>query len=187
MTQTQATVNELIALLDDAVEKQSTQGCCYAIKEALEHVVRSGKEFVDPRFLQPAEGRYARRLFHRDPDGRYSVLIMVWDKGQGTSLHDHAGMWCVECVYRGRISVVSYSKDSEEGDLFEFTRETEIFAGPGEAGALIPPYEYHTIANAGDTPATTIHVYGGDMTWCDIFEPEGGKYRLHRRELSFTD
>jgi predicted metal-dependent enzyme (double-stranded beta helix superfamily) len=182
-----AVVSELIQLLDEAVEKQSTEGCCYAIKDALELVVRSGKDFIEPHFMKPVEGRYARRLLHRDPNGRYSVLIMVWNTGQGTPLHDHAHMWCVECVYRGRIKVVPFDLVSQAGDLYKFEAQEPIFAGPGDAGALIPPFEYHTLENAIDEPSVTIHVYGGDMTWCDAFLPEDGAYRLHRRELCFTD
>ena len=79
------------------------------MKKVLEDIVQSGGEFVDPPFLKPAPDRYARRLMHRDPRGRYTVLAMVWDVGQGTPLHDHAGTWCVECVYRGRIRVLSYA------------------------------------------------------------------------------
>lgn len=178
---------EMVRRLDEAVAIQEEKGCCHAVKEALEDIVRSGEDFLDPHFLQPVEGRYARRLVHKDPNGRYSVLAMVWDKGQGTSLHDHAGHWCVECVYRGRIKVVSYSlQTDEEADLLQFERETEIYAGPGEAGALIPPFEYHTICNAEDTPAVTIHVYAGELDHCYIFNPVEGGYKKERRELTYT-
>ena len=33
---------------------------------------------------------------------------MTWGPGQGTPLHDHAGMWCVEGVLEGRIEVARY-------------------------------------------------------------------------------
>ena len=185
----QAVVSDLIHRLDEAVEKATTHGCCHAIKDTLEEIVRSGEEFIEPAMLQPCETRYARRLLHKDPAGRYSVLIMVWNIGQGTALHDHAHMWCVECVYRGQIKVVSYDEQGRDGDLYRFSREMEVMAGPGEAGALIPPFEYHTLENASpDKPAVTIHVYGGEMTWCDAFLPvEGDLYRLERRDLCYTD
>ena len=47
---------------------------------------------------------YGRRLLHRDPRGRYTVVVMTWGPGQGTPIHDHANLWCVECVYRGNVS-----------------------------------------------------------------------------------
>ena len=45
----------------------------------------------------------------------YSVVVMVWDRNQGTPLHDHAGVWCVECVYRGRIRVTSFDLENDAG------------------------------------------------------------------------
>lgn len=180
-------VNELIAKLDSAVEIAETKGCCHSVKDALEEIVRSGEDFIEGTFLKPAPDKYARRLLHLDPKGRYSVLVMVWGPGQGTPIHDHAHMWCVECVYRGQIKVVSYDlKGSEDDPLVQFEQQETIFAGPGEAGALIPPYEYHTIENAASDPAITIHVYGGEMTWCHAFVPtEGGHQKIYR-ELVYT-
>lgn len=179
-------LEELVALLDKAVEDQETKGCCYAVKAALEHVVHSGEDFIDPYFLKPAPTSYARRLLHQDPAGRYSALVMVWDKGQGTALHDHDNMWCVECVYRGRIKVVSYDMDSEKDGFYQFSQQTTVFAGPGEAGALIPPFDHHTICNADESPAVTIHIYGGEMTHCHVFLPVEGGYERVERTLCYT-
>jgi 3-mercaptopropionate dioxygenase len=180
-------VHELISRLDEAVAITELKGCCHAVKDVLEDIVNSGEEFIGAPFLKPAEGCYARRLLHKDPAGRYSVLVMVWDKDQGTALHDHAGQWCVECVYRGRIRVVSYSIQGDEDDpLVGFTKEKTVFAGKGEAGALIPPFDYHTIENVEDTPAVTIHVYAGELTWCNVFAPVDGGYKKQRKELTYT-
>jgi predicted metal-dependent enzyme (double-stranded beta helix superfamily) len=183
-------VDELIRRLDQAVTVVDDAGRCRNVKHVLVDVVGSGQSFVPEDFMRTATGQYARRLLHRDPAGRYTVLVMVWDRGQGTNLHDHAGTWCCECVYRGRIRVTSYSAmgGDPERDLVDFRRETVVHAGVGEAGALIPPFEYHVLENAGDEPAVTIHVYGGEMTHCHIFEPaEGGKYRRRYKELSYTE
>ena len=181
-------VDELIRRLDQAVAVRDDAARCQNVKRVLIDVVNSGEQFIDPPFLKPAPERYARRLMHRDPQGRYTVLAMVWDKAQGTPLHDHAGTWCVECVYRGRIRVTSFSVhggDPETG-VVRFEKETVIMAGVGEAGALIPPFEYHMIENPDPTPSVTIHVYGGEMTYCHIFEPVEGGYRRQYRELYYT-
>jgi 3-mercaptopropionate dioxygenase len=183
-------VHELIRRLDEAVSSApDDETRCRNVKRALTEVVSSGQDFVDEPFLKPAPNRYARRLLHRDPAGRYTALVMVWDKGQGTPLHDHAGHWCVECVYRGRIRVTSYSVrggDPEQG-IVQFEKEQVIHAGVGEAGALIPPFEYHVLENPDPTPAITIHVYGEELTFCHVFEPEGQGFRRVYRALSYTD
>ncbi len=186
VSEPQSKVKELIKLLDEAVDIPDCEARCHRVKDVLHDIVADGGEFLPASFMVPVEGRYARRLLHKDPADRYSVVVMVWDKGQGTPLHDHCGHWCVECVYRGRIQVVSYDKTSEAGDRYTFQRETEIFAGPSDAGALIPPFEYHTIANTEETPAVTIHVYAGELEWCYIFMADGEGFRRERRELCYS-
>jgi predicted metal-dependent enzyme (double-stranded beta helix superfamily) len=179
-------LDELIQRLDEAVQIQETSGCCHAVKDVLHDIVASGEDFIPAEFMQPAPDKYARRLVHSDPKGKYTLLAMVWGKGQGTALHDHAGMWCVECVYRGRIKVVSYSLNSQDGDLYQFSPEKEVYASVSDAGALIPPFDYHTIENAEETPSVTLHVYGGEMNWCHAFVPTENGYRQERRELCYT-
>ena len=182
-------VDELIRRLDEATAAPDDAARCRSVKQVLIDIVASGEQFLDPPFLVPTPDRYARRLLHRAPGNRYTVIAMVWGVGQGTPLHDHAGTWCVECVYRGKIRVTSFSVrgGDPEKDIVQFERETVIMAGVGEAGALIPPFEYHMIENPMTTPAVTIHVYGGEMTYCHVFEPEGASgYRRKYRELTYS-
>lgn len=186
--QVSSVASDLIRGLDEAVAARDDESCCRNVKHALMDAVSRGTVSLPAPYLQPTPDRYARRLIHRDPAGRYTVIAMVWDKGQGTLLHDHAGIWCVECVYQGRIQVTSYSVrgGNAEAGIVQFAKETEITAGPGEAGALIPPFEYHILVNADPTPSVTLHVYGGDMTHCHVFVPVAGGYRREYRELSYT-
>lgn len=181
-------LSQLIERLDAAVGQRDDAICCHKVKDALIGVIGEGLD-LDARFLQPSADKYARRLLHRDPAGRYTVIAMIWDKDQGTPLHDHAGIWCVECVYRGQLDVTSYSVrggDARTG-VVEFEVETKIRASVGEAGALIPPFEHHVLHNADATPSVTIHVYGGEMTYCHIFVPQpAGGYKREFRELSYT-
>jgi len=189
MTAGASKVSDLIRRLDEAVATDDPQSLCRNVKRVLTDVIASSEEFLDAAFLRPAPDRYARRLLHRDPRDRYTAVVMVWDRGQGTPLHDHAGMWCVECVYRGRIRVTSFDLEGDPRALvLQFTPESVILAGRGEAGHLIPPFEYHMIENPDDVPAVTIHVYGGEMTSCNAFFPlDGGGYRREQRPLSYTD
>ncbi len=190
---THAVQNELINRLDSAVKAESDEIRCENVKSVLQHIVERGDRLVEERYLQTAEEHYARHLLHRDPDGRYSVLVMVWAPGQRTPLHDHNGRWCVECVYRGRTRVTSFEKTGEETagdtDVVYFDRRSEVVSGFGDAGALIPPYEYHVLHNDFDEKAVTLHVYDQELLECNAFEPidgvDGG-YRRERKELFYT-
>ena len=56
------------------------------------------------------------------------------------------------------------------------------------AGCLIPPFEYHTIHNAiADANSITIHVYGGTMDHCTVFEPvKADWFRRRQKELTYS-
>lgn len=178
-----------IKKLDDAVEAEDTATICENVKRVLVDVMNSKEQILSEEYLIPNPECYARRLLHKDPEGRYSAVVMVWDKSQGTPLHDHAGRWCVEGVYRGKIRVRSYNYDGKgkEG-IHRFTQETEVTTGVGEAGALIPPFEYHSIENPDERPAITIHVYRGELFSCNAFYPlEEGGYRRVSKTMTYTE
>ena len=93
----------------------------------------------------------------------------------------------MECVYKGRIRVTSYDLVSEDEAHAQFREVETIEAGVGGAGALIPPFEYHTLENPFDETAVTVHVYQGELTWCHAFHPtdEAGCYKRERYELEY--
>jgi len=187
-----ACLEDLVTRLDAAVETDDPGAVCAGVKAALEELVSCDASWVPPSCDVVTESCYARRLLHRDPMGRYTVIAMTWGPGQGTPLHDHAGSWCVECVYRGKILVTSYDLDQAgSGDAggWRFHQEGKVEAVVGEAGALIPPFEYHTIRNVYDETAITIHVYKGEMLTCHVFHPTEteGVFRRETKQLAYAN
>jgi predicted metal-dependent enzyme (double-stranded beta helix superfamily) len=173
--------------LDEAVTAGDTSIVAQHVKAALQQVLRDDGLVLDAEFCAPRTDSYARRLLHRDPDGRYTVVVMTWGPGQQTSLHDHAGIWCVECVVQGRMLVTQYDLVDEHDGNYRFREQTAVNAERGSAGCLIPPFEYHTLSNAlPDGSSITLHVYGGEMSHCHVFEPAAdGAYRKLTRSLSY--
>ena len=115
---------------------------------------------------------------------------MTWGPGQGTPLHDHAGIWCVEGVVEGRMDVTQYDlvEHTDADAAYRFEEKGCVHAIVGSAGCLIPPFEYHTLANALDRPSITLHIYGGEMTACHVFEPTAnGRYVRRERALSYHE
>ena len=180
----------LIQRLDEAMDADCDANRCDRIKDALVAATTSGHDFLDEETKRPVPDSYARRLVHKDPQDRYSVVAMIWGEGQKTPLHDHAGTWCVECVYEGRIEVTSFSRAANvcsTTGVYDFKEEERIVAGQGDAGALIPPFEYHIIANADATTSVTLHVYGGEILECSLYLPrEQGGYQAETRQLGYT-
>lgn len=176
----------LIAKLDDAVRLDDQAAAVAAVRRGMEELAREGAVELPEDIRRPLPDHYARRLLHRSDDLGYTVIAMTWGPDQQTPLHDHAGLWCVDGVWAGNLEVVQYELLEESGDRYRFAQRETIRAGAGSAGSLIPPYEYHTIANAQGEPSVTVHVYAGDMERCSVFLPEGdGWYRREEKQLTF--
>jgi predicted metal-dependent enzyme (double-stranded beta helix superfamily) len=175
--------------LDEAILAGDPSRIAYKVKDALQEALKRDELDLPDRYRVTRPDTYARRLLYRDRDVRYTVVVMTWGPGQGTALHDHAGMWCVECVVDGEMDVTQYDLVNHDGEIFQFERRSLVTAGRGSAGCLIPPYEYHTLANRRTAePSVTVHVYGGEMDHCHVFEPAaGGTYRRMTRQLSYHE
>lgn len=86
------------------------------------------------------------------------------------------------------MDVTQYDLVEETGGECRFEAKGCVHAAVGSAGCLIPPFEYHVLANAIDRPSITLHVYGGEMTSCDVFEPiQNGRYARKSRSLGYHD
>lgn len=177
----------LKAEIDRAVRLGDPSAIARHVKEALQQSLNCDGLPLPASFVEPRADGYARRLLHRDPDGLYTAVVMTWGPGQGTPLHDHAGIWCVECVVDGEMEVRQYDLLSEDGGAYRFQAQPCVDAVRGSAGCLIPPFEYHTLANRRDDRASvTLHIYGGEMTHCHVFQPQAdGSYRRVERQLSY--
>lgn len=178
----------LIERLDAAVRLGTPAAVTARIKESLESAIQDRRVDLPARFHQTRPDGYARRLLHRSHHLGYTAVVMTWAPGQRTPLHDHAGIWCVEGVVEGKMDVTQYDLIQEAHGRFRFEERGCIHAEVGSAGCLIPPFEYHVLANPTKAPSITLHVYGGEMTSCHIFEPQDdGAYLCRERPLNYHD
>jgi predicted metal-dependent enzyme (double-stranded beta helix superfamily) len=176
---------ELIDRLDAVMDGDCARTITDCIRNVLCKLVEDeAMALPDCVFDRPGDS-YGRRLIHKDPTRGYTVMAMTWGPGQATPIHDHSGMWCVEAVWQGEIEVTQYEHTETRGERFCLEPRTTMRAGVGSAGSLIPPHEYHTIANPSkNQTAVTIHIYAGEMTECCVFQPvEGDWYQRCVKEL----
>ena len=183
-----AGIAELIARIDDAVQLRDPDEITSRIKRDLQDAIYTRRISLPDRFHRVRPEGYARRLLHRNDDLGYTAVVMTWGPGQQTPLHDHAGIWCVEGVIEGRMDVTRFDLVEEAHDAYRFEAKGCVHASVGSTGCLIPPFEYHILANAIDEPSITLHVYGGEMTSCHIFEPlADGRYIRRERPLGYHE
>ncbi len=179
----------LIPRLRDAVALEDPEAIAERLKLDLSDLIEAGAIRLPESLKRVSPDSYARRLLHRDAEAGFTVVVMTWGPAQRTPLHDHAGIWCVEGVVEGRMEVEQFELVEEEDDRCRFESRGHVVAGPGSSGALIPPFEYHVLANASDEArAVTLHVYGGEMDHCCAYEPRpDGSYERTSKSLGYAD
>ncbi|MFQ5693428.1 MAG: hypothetical protein ACE5IM_10340, partial [Nitrospinota bacterium] len=158
------------------------------VESALPKLLEDGG-WLHPGHRTPHDEHYARNLIFRHPELGFVVVAMVWQPGQGTPVHDHGGVWCVEGVLEGSVRITQYDPvgDPKSGEGVRL-RESGLFQSQiGDTGRLVPPFEYHKIENVGDRTAITIHVYGKDLVDCRVFEDRGdGTFAARSVQLQYT-
>jgi predicted metal-dependent enzyme (double-stranded beta helix superfamily) len=181
--------DKLVAATDAAVALGDDQAITAALRGALCSLIRDPDVQLPACVHQPIDDHYARRELYRSPEHGYSIVAMTWGPGQGTPIHDHDGLWCVEGVWGGELEITQYELLDRSGEEFRFRAAGGVQAGPGSAGSLIPPHEYHTIRNPSATAiAVSLHIYKQALTCCAHFHPEGeGWYTKADRQLGLDE
>ena len=178
---------DLVTKLDAAVARSTVEDVTRDVQGTLTELIRGGTIRLPDEIRQACSDCYGRRLLYKSPAHDYTVIAMVWGPSQGTPLHDHAGVWCVEGVLEGEIEVTQYDLLENGAESCRFSAQGTVRAGVASAGSLIPPFEYHTIFNAhDDSTSITLHVYGRELETCTIFQPLGdGWYQRQTRQLTY--
>lgn len=172
--------SHLIDTIDAAVSLGDNTAVVQALRSDLCRMMRERSVELPACVLEPVQGHYARREIYISPQHGYGVIAMTWGPGQGTPIHDHDGLWCVEGVWHGQLEITQYDLTEHNGERYRFTEVGSLIAGTGSAGSLIPPHEYHTIRNASDTDAAvSLHIYQRAMTCCGIFNDMGDGWHMH--------
>ncbi|MDR6992102.1 cysteine dioxygenase family protein [Luteimonas sp. 3794] len=178
----------LIAAIDAAVADGDDHAVTSALRSAMCALIRDPAVELPACTQLPVDGHYARRELYRSPAHGYSVVAMTWAPGQGTPIHDHDGLWCVEGIWRGALEIAQYELLESEGERFRFRAASGMQAGVGSAGSLIPPHEYHTIRNASqDAVAVSLHVYQAPIMHCARFRPEADDWYLRYDDALAVD
>ena len=180
--------DRLVAALDAAVGAGDQHAVTAALRDALCRMIRDRQLELPACVFEPITDHYARREIYRSQAHGYSVVAMTWGPGQGTPVHDHSGLWCVEGVWDGQLEITQYELLERDGDNFRFRAAGGMQAGPGSAGSLIPPHEYHSIRNASpDAVAVSVHIYKAPMECCSMFVPRDGEWFVRADKALETD
>ena len=148
---------------------------------------------------QAAAGRVASdhqdftlyRLY-RASDDSFNIMTAIWPAGGGTGVHDHAGNWVVEGVYRNKLRTIRYIREDDESRSgYAELRETmTVDMAPGDvAHVQYPDQHVHDFINPTGEPTVSVHIYGGDITkqTLNYFDPANKTVEAVAHDLSFDN
>lgn len=169
--------------IDAAVQAADTHSTVTQVQRVLEQAIKDPQIVLPGCVHAPVHDHYARREIYRSPQHGYSIIAMTWGPGQGTPLHDHDGLWCVEGVWQGTLEITPYQMLERQGERYRFVPRDCLQGSKGSAGNLIPPDEFHTLRNSDeDRIAISVHVYQSVMERSHVFQPIGNESHWYARE-----
>jgi predicted metal-dependent enzyme (double-stranded beta helix superfamily) len=103
--------------------------------------------------------RYTRHLLHADPQGRFTIVALVWGPGQFSPVHGHHA-WCAYGIHAGPLTETSYRHDAARGIAVP---QASTLRHEGETSFAYAGLDaIHKLGNAGDNVGMSIHIYGLD-------------------------
>lgn len=116
-------------------------------------------------FADPSRN-YTRNLVD-EGNGKSNLLIVVWNPGRCSPIHDHADAHCVMKLLKGSLKEVLYDKPHPKPDLTDSSGSVtpprvvkETIYSENEVTYISDNIGLHKICNVSDTePAVSLHLY----------------------------
>jgi predicted metal-dependent enzyme (double-stranded beta helix superfamily) len=156
-------------------------------------------ETLPEEYCKPAAGHVATEhqdftvyRLHRGPHDCFNTMVAIWPAGGSSGVHDHAGKWVVEGVYRNKLQTVRYKRlDNGSQPGYADLRETvALDLHPGDVAHVLSPNEtIHNFINTTREPVVSVHIYGGDISkeTLNYFDPTAKTVTQVTQEIRYDN
>lgn len=119
---------------------------------------------------------YTRNLVFKND--LFEVLLLCWDRGQITPVHNHRGQLGWMMIHQGALSVVNYRRVACSGECTKERRwsmmmvDRVLGASTGALCHVQDGEQVHQIRNdaLGSEPAISLHIYSRPITSCVVYD-----------------
>lgn len=112
---------------------------------------------------------YTRNLVHRC--GTYELLLLAWEVGQSSPIHDHAGQNCWMAVLDGEVEEVHFRPNGAGGP--PKAAAPRVFR-PGQVAYIADEIALHLVRPTPGNRAVSLHLYSNPIDSCRIYDPATG-------------
>ena len=109
---------------------------------------------------------YTRNLIYTD-NATYTLLLLCWNAGAESKIHDHPCDGCWMHVLQGQVRECRYELPAQPGAALECIADETFHEGQL---AFINDYiGLHKVGNPGLVPAVTLHLYHPPFSRCRVW------------------
>jgi cysteine dioxygenase len=135
------------------------------------------------RFAKFDPHRYTRNLVDSG-NGKFNLMVLCWNEGQGSSIHSHANSHCFLKVLGGAIKEELYEwpsscqGDNQSSEISETSMKkwAENVYGKNECAYINDSIGLHRVENTSHTDtAVTLHLYSPPFDECQCFDERTGR------------
>ncbi len=111
---------------------------------------------------------------------KFELILLCWEKGQFTPIHDHGGEECWVRVIEGEFRETIY-KESELGELSEVR---SAISKTNEITYMIDFMGFHRLENLSEKRSMSLHLYAKPIRNCNVFIESTKKFV--NKELAYN-
>jgi 3-mercaptopropionate dioxygenase len=193
MTKTEPySLSNFIGDMTTFLERSPSQAEQAEVAEVLVGRLVRNSDWLSPDMVSPSPTGYARKSIYCDPEDRFEIVVLVWQPGQRTPLHDHDGTWGAEGVVQGKLLVYNFVQIQDlPEDCVQLKAMGPDIINEHGTGQLLPPADCHIVECYGDQTAVTVHVYGKQLKKFRLFDagesPDVYRTRLQDVKCTYDD
>lgn len=109
----------------------------------------------------------------------FELILICWEPGQSTPIHDHGGEKCWVYVMEGEIKETLYDKASEGQPIVKRSTTSKT----GDVSFISDVMGCHSLENPTDSRTCTLHLYAKPIRNCNVYDESLGEFA--NRELSY--
>lgn len=111
---------------------------------------------------------------------KFEVILLCWEPGQMTPIHDHGGEECWVAVIEGEFKETIYQLNDDD----ELKVVKSAIAKTNDVTYMIDFMGFHSLENLSNKRSMSLHMYAKPIRSCNMYDKESGK--IINRELVYT-
>lgn len=107
--------------------------------------------------------KYTRNCMYKD--SQFELILLCWNEGQETSIHDHDGEDCWVYLLEGNMEEVFYSMDNS--NYLREERSTSMI--PQQLSFMNDRIGFHKLRNCFKGKSMSLHLYAKPIEQCNFY------------------